>query len=52
VSEPVVSMKGVFCVHRTAQGDAAALQGLDLDIAPSQVVCVGRAARGRARCCA
>jgi ABC-type lipoprotein export system ATPase subunit len=30
----------VFCVHRTGQGDAAALQGLDLELAGGEVLCV------------
>jgi ABC-type lipoprotein export system ATPase subunit len=30
MSEPAVELRQVFCVHRSAHGDAAALQGLDL----------------------
>ena len=37
---PVVELRGVFRVHRTAEGDAAALQGVDLDLAPGEVLCV------------
>ena len=40
VSAPVLQLREVFCVHRTAQGDAAALQGLDLDLGRHEVVCV------------
>jgi len=37
---PVVELRGVFRVHRTSEGDAAALQGVDLDLAPGEVLCV------------
>ena len=37
---PLVALRDVFCVHRTAEGDAAALQGTTLDIAPGEIVCV------------
>ena len=40
MSDPVLQLREVFCVHRTAQGDAAALQGLDLDLDDYEVVCV------------
>jgi ABC-type lipoprotein export system ATPase subunit len=40
LSEPAVELRDVFCVHRTAQGDAAALQGLDLEFDRGEIVCV------------
>lgn len=40
VHEPVVSLRDVFCVHRTGQGDAAALQGMSLDVERGAIVCV------------
>jgi peptide/nickel transport system ATP-binding protein/energy-coupling factor transport system ATP-binding protein len=40
VSASVVTLRGVFCVHRTGQGDAAALQGLDLGLDRGEVLCV------------
>jgi ABC-type lipoprotein export system ATPase subunit len=40
VEEPVVRLRDVFCVHRSAQGDAAALQGASLDVERGEVVCV------------
>ncbi len=33
-------MQDVFCVHRTNEGDAAALQGLCLDVRDGEVLCV------------
>ncbi len=39
-SEPAVQLRDVFCVHRTRQGDAAALQGLSLSVAPRERMCV------------
>ena len=38
--QPVVTLRDVFCVHRTPEGDAAALQGLSLELACGQVLCV------------
>lgn len=38
--QPVVDLHDVFSVHRSGQGDAAALQGADLDVAAGEVVCV------------
>ena len=38
--DPLVSVRDVFCVHRTADGDAASLQGATLDVAAGEVVCV------------
>ena len=35
-----VALREVFCVHRTNEGDAAALQGTTLDIRPGEIVCV------------
>ncbi len=40
VREPIVSLRDVFCVHRTGEGDAAALQGTTLAIWPGELVCV------------
>ena len=37
---PVVELRDVFCVHRTNQGDAAALQGTNLELAGGEVLCV------------
>jgi ABC-type lipoprotein export system ATPase subunit len=37
---PVVQLRDVFSVHRSGQGDAAALQGADLEVAAGEVVCV------------
>ena len=38
--EPAVSLREVFCVHRNSDGDAAALQGLSLDVADGDQLCV------------
>jgi ABC-type lipoprotein export system ATPase subunit len=40
VSEPVVELRDVFCIHRTNEGDAAALQGTNLELAPGEVLSV------------
>ncbi len=40
MSEPVVELREVFCVHRTNEGDAAALQGTNLELARGEVLCV------------
>jgi len=37
---PVVDVRDVFRIHRTAEGDAAALQGLTLAVADGEVVVV------------
>jgi ABC-type lipoprotein export system ATPase subunit len=37
---PAVELRDVFCVHRTGQGDAAALQGLSLSVADGERLCV------------
>ena len=36
----MVELRDVFCVHRTGQGDAAALQGTTLRVRRGEVVCV------------
>ena len=40
MSEPIVELRDVFSVHRSGQGDAAALQGADLEVAAGEIVCV------------
>jgi ABC-type lipoprotein export system ATPase subunit len=40
VSEAVVELRDVFCVHRTNEGDAAALQGTNLELARGELLCV------------
>ncbi len=40
MSEPVVELRDVFCVHRTNEGDAAALAGMNLELARGEVLCV------------
>jgi ABC-type lipoprotein export system ATPase subunit len=40
MSEPVVELRDVFCVHRTNEGDAAALAGTNLELARGEVLCV------------
>lgn len=35
-----VELRDVFCVHRTAEGDAAALQGLSLEVGEGELLCV------------
>ena len=40
MSDPAVSLRDVFCLHRTDQGDAAALQGLSLELDRGERVCV------------
>jgi ABC-type lipoprotein export system ATPase subunit len=39
-SGPVVALSQVFCVHRTGEGDAAALQGIDLELGRGEVLAV------------
>jgi ABC-type lipoprotein export system ATPase subunit len=38
--EPIVQVRDVFCVHRTSEGDAAALQGTTLDVQRAELLCV------------
>jgi ABC-type lipoprotein export system ATPase subunit len=38
--EPLVRLHDVFCVHRTREGDAAALQGTTLHASQGELVCV------------
>jgi ABC-type lipoprotein export system ATPase subunit len=38
LSEPVVELSDVFCVHRTNEGDAAALAGTNLELARGEVL--------------
>jgi ABC-type lipoprotein export system ATPase subunit len=40
MSEQVVELRDVFCVHRTNEGDAAALQGANLELGRGEVLCV------------
>jgi len=40
IPEPIVELHDVFSVHRSGQGDAAALQGADLVLAEGEVLCV------------
>src|SRR5436305_7909549 len=40
MSRPAVELREVFCVHRTNEGDAAALQGMNLEVAAGEIVCV------------
>jgi len=38
LTEAVVELRDVFCVHRTNEGDAAALQGTNLELARGEVL--------------
>ena len=38
--EVSVQLHDVFCVHRTSEGDAAALQGTTLSVGPGELLCV------------
>ncbi len=40
MSEMLVELRDVFCVHRTNEGDAAALQGMNLELTSGEVLCV------------
>jgi ABC-type lipoprotein export system ATPase subunit len=40
VNPPVLSLRDVFCVHRTPEGDAAALQGATLEAQAGELICV------------
>jgi ABC-type lipoprotein export system ATPase subunit len=38
--DSVLELRDVFCVHRTREGDAAALQGLSLEVGRAEQVCI------------
>jgi ABC-type lipoprotein export system ATPase subunit len=38
--DPIVRLRDVFCVHRTNEGDAAALQGMNLELEHGELLCV------------
>jgi ABC-type lipoprotein export system ATPase subunit len=40
MSEAMVELRDVFCVHRTNEGDAAALQGMNLALARGEVLSI------------
>src|SRR5258708_37574429 len=40
MSEAIVELRDVFCVHRTNEGDAAALQGMNLALGRGEVLSV------------
>lgn len=40
MSQAVVELREVFCVHRTNEGDAAALAGANLELGHGEVLCV------------
>ncbi len=40
MNEAVVELRDVFCVHRTNEGDAAALAGANLELGRGEVLCV------------
>jgi ABC-type lipoprotein export system ATPase subunit len=40
MSETIVELRDVFCVHRTNEGDAAALAGTNLELRRGEVLCV------------
>lgn len=40
MKDVIVELRDVFCVHRTGQGDAAALQGAELCARSGEVLCV------------
>jgi len=40
MSEAIVELRDVFCVHRTNEGDAAALAGTNLELDRGEVLCV------------
>jgi len=40
MSEVIVELRDVFCVHRTNEGDAAALAGTNLELGRGEVLCV------------
>ena len=38
MSEAIVELRDVFCVHRTNEGDAAALAGTNLELGRGEVL--------------
>ena len=40
MSEAIIELRDVFCVHRTNEGDAAALAGTNLELGRGEVLCV------------
>jgi len=40
MSDAIVELRDVFCVHRTNEGDAAALAGTNLELGHGEVLCV------------
>ena len=40
MSEAILELRDVFCVHRTNEGDVAALQGTNLELGRGEVLCV------------
>jgi ABC-type lipoprotein export system ATPase subunit len=40
MTQPAVELRDVFCVHRSSQGDAAALQGMNLTLGFGELLCV------------
>ena len=40
MSSAVVELRDVFCVHRTDEGDAAALAGMQLALGRGEILCV------------
>src|SRR6202035_3021317 len=40
MSEAIVELRDVFCVHRTNEGDAAALQGTNLALGHGEVLSI------------
>jgi len=40
MSEAIVELRDVFCVHRTNEGDAAALAGMNLELGRGEALCL------------
>ena len=40
MTEPLLALSHVFCVHRSGEGDVVALQGIELSLAPGEVLAV------------
>ena len=40
MSEAIVELRDVFCVHRSNEGDAASLAGMNLELTRGEVLCV------------